>query len=86
MSVQQKALLLQSKQGEFEVGSRDIPKPGPGELLVKVQSAALNPVDWKIQAFGLFFNEYPVVLGSDAAGEVEEVGEGVTGYKKGDRV
>ncbi|KII89422.1 hypothetical protein PLICRDRAFT_53851 [Plicaturopsis crispa FD-325 SS-3] len=86
MPAQQKALFLESKGGQFEVGSRDIPRPGPGEILVKVLATGLNPVDWKIQAFGLFYNDYPAVIGSDSAGEVEEVGEGVTGFKKGDRV
>ncbi|KAG5349727.1 hypothetical protein C0989_002158 [Termitomyces sp. Mn162] len=82
----QKALLLESKQGKFVVGSRDIPKPGPGELLVKVLATGLNPVDWKIQKYGIFVTEFPAVLGTDLAGTVEVVGEGVTSFKKGDRV
>ncbi|KAG6901423.1 hypothetical protein C0995_012134 [Termitomyces sp. Mi166 len=82
----QKALLLETKQGRFVVGSRKIPKPGPGELLVKVLATGLNPVDWKVQKYGIFVTEFPAVLGSDVAGEVEAVGEGVTSFKKGDRV
>ncbi|EIW77113.1 GroES-like protein [Coniophora puteana RWD-64-598 SS2] len=84
----QKALFLKSKQATFELGSKEIPKPGPGEVLVKNYAAALNPVDWKIQAYGLFLDEsrYPVVLGSDTAGVVEEVGAGVARVSKGDRV
>ncbi|KAF5336259.1 hypothetical protein D9758_016049 [Tetrapyrgos nigripes] len=84
---EQKALLLDSKQGQFVVST--IPKPTSvpsGELLVKVKAAALNPVDWKIQSFGVFVENYPAVLGTDIAGDVEEVGEGVTGFSKGDRV
>ncbi|KAI9061183.1 GroES-like protein [Trametes sanguinea] len=83
---QQKALLLQAKQGEFVVGTRPVPKPGPGELLVRNESSALNPIDWKIQTYGLFLETYPAVLGSEAAGVVEAVGEGVTEFKRGDRV
>jgi len=84
----QKALFLKSKQGAFELGSRDIQKPGIGEVLVKSYAAALNPVDWKIQAYGIFLqdSDYPAVLGQDTAGVVEEVGAGVTHVAKGDRV
>jgi NADPH:quinone reductase-like Zn-dependent oxidoreductase len=53
---QQKALLLLEKRGEFVVGTRDIEKPGSGELLVKVLATALNPIDWKIQKYGLFYD------------------------------
>ncbi|KAG6879795.1 hypothetical protein C0992_011593 [Termitomyces sp. T32_za158] len=82
----QKALLLETLQGNFVVGSRTIPKPGPGQLLVKVFATGLNPVDWKIQKYGAFVKEFPAVVGSDLAGEVEAVGEGVMSFKKGDRV
>ncbi|KAG2036876.1 GroES-like protein [Suillus americanus] len=86
MSPQQKALLLPKKQGNFEIGSRSIPSTGAGQLLVKIQSAALNPVDYKIKDAGIFVTEYPAVLGTDIAGIVEEVGEGVDNFRKGDRV
>jgi len=86
MSPQQKALILPQKQGNFEVGSRNIPNPGPGELLVKVQSAALNPVDYSIKETGVFMDHYPAVLGMDIAGIVEELGEGVENFHKGDKV
>jgi len=86
MSPQQKALILPKKQGNFEVGSRSIPSPGTGQLLVKVQSAALNPVDYKMQEHGIFISDYPAVLGADIAGIVEEVGEGVENFSKGDNV
>ncbi|KAI9061179.1 GroES-like protein [Trametes sanguinea] len=83
---QQKALFLQAKQGEFAVASRPVPKPSPGEILVRNEASGLNPVDWKIQAYGIFVEKYPVVLGIDAAGVVEAVGEGVTRFKTGDKV
>ncbi|KAG2147616.1 chaperonin 10-like protein [Suillus clintonianus] len=86
MSLQQKALVLPKKQGNFEVSSLSIPSPGPGQLLVKIQSAALNPVDYKIKDYGLFVTHYPAVLGGDIAGVVEELGEGVENFRKGDRV
>ncbi|KAG1866851.1 chaperonin 10-like protein [Suillus subluteus] len=86
MSPQQKALLLPKKQGDFEIGFRSIPSPGAGELLVKIHSAALNPVDYKIKDMGFFVTDYPAVVGMDIAGIVEEVGEGVENFRKGDRV
>lgn len=86
MSPQQKALILPKKQGDFEVASRSIPSPGVGQLLVKVQSAALNPVDYKIKDTGMFLTHYPAILGMDIAGIVEEVGEGVRNFRRGDRV
>jgi NADPH:quinone reductase-like Zn-dependent oxidoreductase len=86
MATQQKALLVPAKFADFVVGSKSIPKSGPGELLVKIRSTSLNPIDWKIHKRGFFVEEFPAVLGSDLAGDVEEVGEGVTTFVKGDRV
>lgn len=70
---------------------RDLPDPqaGPGEVLVRVHAAGVNPIDWKIQE-GLFADlleyRFPVVLGFDAAGVVEEVGADVDGLAAGDEV
>ncbi|THU85544.1 GroES-like protein [Dendrothele bispora CBS 962.96] len=87
MPSEQKALFLESKQGRFVVSSTPKPtSPPAGELIVKIQATALNPADWKIQAFGVIYEKYPVILGYDIAGDVEEVGEGVVGFQKGDRV
>ncbi|KAI0955563.1 hypothetical protein AcV7_006193 [Taiwanofungus camphoratus] len=86
MPTQQKVLLLSSKQGSFFISTVEVPKPGPGEMLVKVHAAALNPTDWKIQAFGMFIDSYPAILGFDIAGTIEELGENVTGFANGDRV
>ncbi|ESK92866.1 GroES-like protein [Moniliophthora roreri MCA 2997] len=83
---EQKVLYLEKKQGSYVVSTREIEKPQPGELVVKIQAAALNPADWKIQAYDIFVKEYPAILGTDIAGDVEAVGEGVEGFAKGDRV
>ncbi|MFD4596458.1 NADP-dependent oxidoreductase [Streptomyces sp. NPDC058464] len=68
----------------------DRPVPGPGELLVAVRAAGVNPVDWKLRGGfrrpGEGEARFPVVLGSEAAGVVEEIGEGVTGFATGDEV
>ncbi|MFD8391359.1 NADP-dependent oxidoreductase [Streptomyces sp. NPDC059680] len=68
----------------------DRPSPGPGEILIAVRAAGVNPVDWKLrQGFrrpGEGERVFPVVFGSEAAGVVEEVGPGVTGFAAGDEV
>ncbi|KAH7904144.1 chaperonin 10-like protein [Hygrophoropsis aurantiaca] len=82
----QSALWLTEKQGSFALGPKEIPTPGPGEILVKIHSAGLNPIDWKIAAFGFLVEDYPAVLGNEAAGTVEAVGEGVANVVEGDKV
>ena len=70
---------------------RDVPKPEivPGQILVKVTAASVNPIDWKIRE-GLmaarYGEEFPMVLGFDASGIVAEVGTSVTGFAVGDEV
>ena len=82
----QKALVLDAKLGKFNVDVAEVPKPGSGEILIKVRRAALNPVDWKIHKYGFLVEKFPAILGTDIAGDVEEIGEGVTEFQKGDRV
>ena len=65
------------------------PKPQRGELLLRIVAAGVNPVDCKIRAGLLrdaFPHALPLIPGWDAAGVIEEFGEGVSGYRKGDRV
>src|SRR5215216_8205206 len=69
----------------------DLPTPqlGPGQLLVRVQASSVNPVDAGIAAGHLkdmFPHEFPVLVGRDYAGVVEQVGADVTGYVPGDAV
>jgi NADPH:quinone reductase-like Zn-dependent oxidoreductase len=68
----------------------DLPKPTPlpTEVLVKVHAAGINPVDWKTRAGGGMagLQTFPLVLGWDVSGVVEEVGFGVTTLKPGDEV
>ncbi|EEB96728.1 hypothetical protein MPER_04089 [Moniliophthora perniciosa FA553] len=82
----QKALYLKEKKGSFAIGTQEIQKPEPGEILVKIKATGLNPADWMIQTLGVVIEDYPAILGLDIAGDVEEVGEGVTGFVKGERV
>lgn len=69
----------------------EVPEPhaGPGQVRVKVAAASVNPVDWKTFR-GLMPGSHapagPTVLGWDASGVVDEVGEGVVGTSVGDDV
>jgi NADPH:quinone reductase-like Zn-dependent oxidoreductase len=69
----------------------DIPAPstGAGEILVRVRTSSVNPVDNAMAAgmlSGMLEHRFPVILGRDFAGVVEEVGAGVTRYAAGDEV
>ena len=71
----------------MRVEERPTPKPGPGEVLVRVHAAGVNPVDGYIRS-GTYARKptLPYVPGTDGAGEVETIGADVTGFKHGDRV
>lgn len=65
------------------------PRPGPGEVLVEIAYAGVNPADWKAREGKLsryFQYEFPFVLGFDLAGIVAAVGPGAEGVAPGDRV
>jgi NADPH:quinone reductase-like Zn-dependent oxidoreductase len=67
----------------------DMPDPMPGELLVEVRSAGVNPVDWKIRAGMLGQaspNDLPAVLGSEVSGVVRRVGKDVEGFAENDEI
>jgi NADPH:quinone reductase len=83
-----KALVLHNKGQWEEMRVEDIPEPTPNndEILVEVHAIGLNPVDYKTATGGNPHWSYPHILGLDVAGVVSEIGEGVTQWKKGDRV
>ncbi|GAA2464616.1 NADP-dependent oxidoreductase [Actinocorallia cavernae] len=65
------------------------PHAGPGRIRIAVRAAGVNPVDWRIregQKLGAHPTELPSGVGLDAAGVVDEVGEGVDGVEIGDHV
>ncbi|WP_131767895.1 NADP-dependent oxidoreductase [Candidatus Protofrankia californiensis] len=69
---------------------RPHPVAGPGQLVVEVRAAGVNPADWKRRAGfrppGVAPVELPAVLGGEVAGVVAQVGEGVGGFAVGDSV
>ncbi|KAI3834126.1 hypothetical protein MKW92_008063 [Papaver armeniacum] len=66
-----------------------VPSPKKDEVLLKLEATSINPVDWKIQKGVLrpiLPRKFPYIPGTDVAGEVIEVGPGVTNVKAGDKV
>ena len=84
-----KAVVLRG-EGEYGVELVDIPQPGYGEALVKIQAVAICGSDPRIFAGGSRSNgwppHYPFIAGHEFAGEVVAVGEGVIKFQPGDRV
>jgi NADPH:quinone reductase-like Zn-dependent oxidoreductase len=73
----------------LQVSEIDRPEPQPGEVLVKVHAASVNPVDWKIRKGGypaVKEADLPMVPGRDIAGEVVGLGDSVGKFSIGDQV
>lgn len=62
------------------------PEPGPGEILIAVRAAGVNPTDWKHRARAGFVDRLPLILGWDVSGVVEAVGYGVALFAPGEEV
>jgi NADPH:quinone reductase-like Zn-dependent oxidoreductase len=61
------------------------PHAGPGQIRVAVKAVGINPVDWKLRK-GVYKAGLPAITGSDVAGAVDEIGDGVTDVSVGDEV
>ncbi|MFD6096859.1 NADP-dependent oxidoreductase [Nocardiopsis flavescens] len=86
-----KAMALQRYGTEDSLREVDLPEPkvAPGEVLIGVRAAGVNPVDWKLAAGGLdpvMEAGFPLVPGWDVAGVVEAVGFDTPEYRVGDEV
>jgi NADPH2:quinone reductase len=64
----------------------ETPHPLADEILIEVQAAGVNPVDWKMRSGMYGKGDLPAVLGQEAAGVVREVGQDVEGFAVGDEV
>src|SRR3954468_14330447 len=76
-------------RGALELLEVEPPPVAPDGVLVRVRAASLNPVDYKVREgklAGAVPHHFPVILGWDAAGVVEQVGPAVTWFKPGDPV
>jgi NADPH:quinone reductase-like Zn-dependent oxidoreductase len=61
------------------------PHPGPGQIRIAVRAAGVNPIDWKLRG-GMRGGDLPQQTGREAAGVIDEVGEGVSDAAIGDEV
>jgi NADPH:quinone reductase len=88
-STSMRALILDSYQsGQLRSAQVDKPSAKPGEVLVRIHASGVNPIDYKIRTGQAPYAmpELPAVLGTDLAGVIETVGEGVGNFKTGDEV
>ncbi|KIW96644.1 uncharacterized protein Z519_02035 [Cladophialophora bantiana CBS 173.52] len=81
-----RAAWLRELNMTLEVGPAEMGKPGPDEVLIKNRAVAMNPVDWMMQYGAFPAGPLPRILGNDVAGDIVEVGEGVTQFAQGQRV
>lgn len=86
-----RAITLNEYGGPENLQLSEVPEPkvAPGEVLIRVKAAGVNPVDWKLAAGGLdalMETHFPLIPGWDVAGVVERVGFDVEEYAPGDEV
>ncbi|RPF53944.1 NADP-dependent oxidoreductase [Aquisalibacillus elongatus] len=86
-----KAIVIDQYGGKEQLKEREMDKPKAekGQVVVKLHATSINPIDWKLREGYLQEMvpfELPIILGWDAAGVIDEVGEGVTDYEVGDKV
>src|ERR1035438_7771842 len=86
-----KAVRIHQFGGPEVLRYEDAPMPpiSSDEVLIKVHATSVNPVDWKIRegkSQGKFPTNFPLTLGWDVSGVVEQVGAGVKNFKIGDEV
>ncbi|THF83578.1 NADP-dependent oxidoreductase [Deinococcus sp. KSM4-11] len=86
-----KATVLTGFGGTENFSVQDVPNPqaGPGQVRVRIEAIGINPLEFKIRLGWMqqFMPiTFPAILGSEVAGTVDQVGEGVTDFALGDRV
>jgi D-arabinose 1-dehydrogenase-like Zn-dependent alcohol dehydrogenase len=81
-----KAAQVPKAGGDFEIVEREIPKPGAGQVLIKVQACGICHSDVLTKEGAWPGIQYPRVPGHEVAGVIDEVGAGVSEWKKGQRV
>ena len=85
MSQEVRGVVSSARGGAVEVTTIVVPDPGPGEAVVRVQACGVCHTDLHYREGGIN-DAFPFLLGHEAAGTVEQVGEGVAGIRPGDFV
>jgi NADPH:quinone reductase len=82
-----KAIQIQSTGGPevLQLVDLPIPQPGPGQVLIRIEATGVNFIEVYFRK-GVYKASFPMIPGSEAAGTVEELGPGVTGFKDGNAV
>ncbi len=82
-----KAIQIQDAGGPevLELADLPIPQPGPGQVLIRIEATGVNFIEIYFRK-GVYKASFPMIPGSEAAGTMEELGPGVTGFKAGDAV
>jgi 2-desacetyl-2-hydroxyethyl bacteriochlorophyllide A dehydrogenase len=81
-----RAVVISRYGGALEVADRPVPRPGPGEVLIRVRASGLCSTDLHLLSGRMPLGDLPRVVGHESAGDLVELGEGVTGWAVGDRV
>src|ERR1700686_4069170 len=81
-----KAAQIPKPGGDFQIVKREIPKPGAGQVLIKVQACGICHSDVLTKEGAWPGIQYPRVPGHEVAGIIDELGAGVSEWKKGQRV
>ncbi|MDA3823811.1 MAG: NAD(P)-dependent alcohol dehydrogenase [Bacteroidales bacterium] len=86
-----KAIFINEYGGSDKLQFNDLKDPSPekGEVLIRVAATSVNPVDWKVREGRLKFlsgKKFPIIMGTELAGEIIGLGEGVTDFEIGNRV
>jgi S-(hydroxymethyl)mycothiol dehydrogenase len=85
MPQQVRGVIVRSKDAPVELVTVNVPDPGPGEAVVKIQACGVCHTDLHYREGGIG-EDFPYLLGHEAAGVVESVGDGVTAVAPGDYV
>lgn len=85
MTETMRAVVVPRYHGELEVMSRPVPRPAPGEVLLRVHASGLCSTDLHLLQGRMLLGELPRIVGHESAGEVVALGDGVSDWKIGDR-